>query len=145
MDCSPVRDDNAVPLPLLLKYLAEEIVIVAQPFATRLVIRAHECPCLRLDSGGTESGEVYLTQGTLRDLHVDMPAPQLLVVQRIVLDRGSDTIGLERCDIWHDELRGEVWVLAHILEVAAVEGSAVDIHTGTEEHTLVAVGCLLAD
>jgi hypothetical protein len=68
----------------------------------------------------------------------------LVVVQGIVLHTGSDTLRLEASDIGHHHTGGEPRIFAHVLEVTASKGCAIDVHTRTEHHTLVPVEGFLA-
>ena len=61
-----------------------------------------------------------------------------------MLHAGRDSVGLHALDVGNHHRGGEVGVFAHVLEVASVEGSAVDVDSGTEEHGLVAVAGLFS-
>ena len=58
---------------------------------------------------------------------------------------GGNAVLLHLLDVGNDHPRGEVGILAHVLEIAAVERRAVDVHAGSQQDVLLAVARLLAD
>ena len=73
-----------------------------------------------------------------------MAAESLLLIEDKMLHAAGDTVRLQPLNIRHAHLRGEIRILAHILEIAAIERRAVQIYAGPQQHRLVAVACLLA-
>ena len=67
------------------------------------------------------------------------------VVQCIMLNAHSHSVGLHALHIGHHHLACEIGILAHILEVAAVERETVDVHAGAQKDCLVTVPGLFAD
>ena len=58
-------------------------------------------------------------------------AALLLVVERIMLHAGCHSVCLHSFDVGHNHGRRQIGVFTHILEVAAIQRSAVNVHTGT--------------
>ena len=58
---------------------------------------------------------------------------------------GGNAVLLHLLDVGNDHPRGEVGILAHVLEIAAVERRAVDVHAGAQQDVFLAVAGLLAD
>ena len=113
--------------------------------SAELVVSTHDGPSATLLHSGLEGGQVKFVEGTVAGLHVDMSAPQLLVVQGIVLHADGHAVLLHFLDVGHAHHAGQVGVFAHVLEVAAVQRGTVDVDTGTEQHVLLAVDGFLAD
>ncbi len=61
-----------------------------------------------------------------------------------MLYRCSHAVLLQLLYIGHHHFACEIWVFAHILEVAAVQGCAVYVHARAEEYVLFAIAGFLA-
>ena len=141
---TPVGHHYAVPLPLVLEDVAQQNLVAAGMLAAELVVTAHETPGTALGGGRLEGRQVDLAQGAVAHLYIDVAAPPLLVVQGVVLHTGGHTIALQSLHIGHHHHTGQIGILAHILEVAAVEWGTVDVHTGAEQNVLAAVAGFFA-
>ena len=118
---------------------------MAAMLALVFIIGAHDGPCPALLDSRLEGRKVNLVEGPVVDLDVDAVAVLLLIVQREVLDAGGDAVLLHLLNIGNHHPRSEERIFAHILEIAAVERRAVDVHAGTQQDVLFAVAGLLAD
>ena len=142
---APVGDDAAVEAPLTAQNIVEQHAVVAAVLPQIAVVGAHDAPHTAVDHRTVEGRQVEFAQGALAHNDVDRRAPLLLVVQGKVLDAGSHTVLLKRPDVGNGHCAGQAGVLAHVLEVAAVERRAVDVDSGTQQDILAAVAGLLAD
>ena len=121
-----------------------EVVVIVRPDAVDLVVRGHDRARVRLTHADLESAEVDLAQGALGDARVVARAVGLLVVRREVLRARRDARALHpRHDRRADEPRDER-VFGEVLEVAAAERVAVDVHAGAEQHVRTLADHLLA-
>ena len=139
MAASPVGDYHTIEAPVLLQDLVEHDIIVAVVLVLIEIVGAHDSPGTTLLHSGLESGQVDLVQGTIADDDIHLMTVFLVVVQRIVLHAGSDAFRLQSLNIRHYHPRGQEGVFAHILEVAAIERGAEDVHARAQHHTLVAI------
>ena len=108
------------------------------------VVCAHDGPCLALLNGSLEGRQIDFVQGTVAHLHVHLMAIFLVVVQTIVLHACRHALRLQSLYVGHYHDRGEIRVFAHVLEVTSVEGSAVDVDAGSQDHVLATIESLLA-
>ena len=109
------------------------------------VVRCHDSPSLTLLHGSLESRQIDFIESAVIDNHICGVAVHLLVVEGIVLHAGSYAIALHTLDVGHHHLCCQIRVFAHILKVAAVERSAVNVHTGAKNHSLFAVTSLFTN
>ena len=145
VSAAPVSDDHAVKVPFSAKDIIEQPGIVAAMLVPDFIIGAHDAPCLAILHCASESRKIYLIEGAVGNLHVDVASPLLLVVQGEMLYASRHAVFLEFLNIRHRHFTGEIRILAHILEVSAVKGRAVDVYAGSEQHVLLAVTCLFTD
>ena len=145
VDAAPVGDDHPVERPVAFENVVQQILVVAAMLALIFIVGAHDRPGTALLDGRLEGRKVNLVQRPVTDLNVDAVAVHLLIIQREVLHAGGDAVLLHLPDIGNDHPRGEEGVLAHILEIAAVERRAVDVHAGAQQDVFLAVAGLLAD
>ena len=144
VDAAPVADHHSVEAPFTLEDVVQQVLVVAVPLALVEVVGAHYGPGAAFLDGGLEGREVDLVQSPVVDAHVCGEAVGLLIVEGIMLDAGGYVVALDPLHVRYDHLRREVRVLAHILEVAAVERGAVDVDSGAEKDVLLAVAGLFA-
>lgn len=142
---APVGDDHAVERPVALEDVVQQVLVVAAMLALVFIVGAHDGPGTALLHRSLEGREVDLVQGTVVDHHVDLMAPQLLVVHGKVLHAGGNPVLLYPLHVRHDHAGRQEGVFAHILEVAPVQGRTVDIDPGAQQHVLIPVTRLLAD
>ena len=86
MSAAPVADNDSVEAPFAFQQVLEQVLIVAVVFVLIEIIGSHKCPDMSFLNSCLESGEVNLMQGTVGDLHIDLMAILLVVVQAEVLD-----------------------------------------------------------
>ena len=136
---APVADHYAVEAPVLLQYLAQCVLVVAVVLVLVEVVGSHDAPSLTFLYGSLEAWQVNLMQGAVADDDVHLVAILLVVVQAIVLHAACHAAALQSLDVWNHHAGGQIRVFAHVLEVAASEGSAVDVHAGPQYHALAAI------
>ena len=141
---APVAHHHTVEAPVAFQYLVQHYGIVAVVLVFIEIVGAHDAPCLTLGHGCLEGGQVYLVKGAVAHYHVQLVAVLFVVVQGVVFHAGGHTVLLQTLHIGHHHTRGQIGVLAHIFEVAAVERGAEDVHAGSQYHVLAAVEGFLA-
>ena len=142
---APVGNDHAVKTPVALQNLLEQQLMVAAVLAAEFIIRPHDGPCAPLLHGSLEGGQVEFVEGTVAGLHVDVSAPQFLIVQGKMFHADGHAVLLHLLDVGHAHHAGQIGVFAHILEITAIQRRTVDVDAGTEQHVLLAVNGFLAD
>ena len=141
---TPIAHHHSVEFPVSFQDLVQHDGIMAVVLVLIKIVGSHDTPSLTLGNGCLESRQVDLMERTVVDNDVNLMAVVLVVVQRIVFDAGSHTIGLQSLHVGHHHARGKVRVLAHILKVTASQRSAVDIDARTKYHVLATIQSLLA-
>ena len=145
VDAAPIGDDHAGERPVAFENVVQQILVVAAMLALIFIVGTHDRPGAALLDGRLESWEVNLMQCPVVDHDVVIQSVLLLVVQREMLDAGGHAVLLHLPDIGNHHPRGEEGVLTHILEIAAVQRRAIDVHAGTQQDVLLTVARLLAD
>ena len=140
---SPVADDHTVILPVAFQYLVECVLVVAAVLVLVQIVGTHDAPGVALLNGGLECGQVDLAQGAVTDDDIDLMTVLLIVVQAEVFDTRCRAGALQPLDVGGHHARCQQRVLTHVLEVAAVQRCAVDVHTGSQDHVLAAVARFL--
>ena len=112
--------------------------------ASVFVVTAHNAPRVSTFDSQFKWTEIYLIEGTIGHFHIHMTAVFLLVIKCIMLDAACHSIALKSLNIAYSHASGEVRVFAHILEVASIERSTIDIDARTEQYILVSIACFLA-
>ena len=131
-DGAPVGDDEALEAPLLAQHLGEQVAVAGHGGAEHGVVGAHDGPRLGAGDDGAEGAQVDLVEGALVHGDVHAHAVGLLVVQGEVLHGGAHALVLHGAHVGDGELAGEVRVLGEVLEVAAAQRGALDVHAGAE-------------
>ena len=142
---APVGDDHAVEGPVAFQNVVQQIPVVTAMLSLIFIIGAHDGPCTALLDSCLEGREVDFVQRTVVDRDIDAVAVRLLIIEREMLHADGNAVLLHLLDVGNDHPRGEVGILAHVLEIAAVERRAVDVHAGSQQDVLLAVARLLAD
>ena len=141
---SPVGNDDAVIFPVAFQNLVQQYIIVAIVLVLIKIVGTHDTPCTSLGDCSLESWQIDLVERTIADHDIHLMTILLVVVQGIVLHTSCDALRLESLDIRHHHARCQPRILAHILEVAASERGAVDVHARPQDHTLSAIQGFLA-
>ena len=142
---APVGDDHAVEAPFAFQDVAEQALVVAVELAVEEVVGAHDGPGAAFGDRRLEGGKVDLIEGAVVHVHVGRGASCLLVVDGKVLYAGRHAVLLYASHIGDDHLGGQIRVLTHVFEGAAVEGGASHVDAGTQQDVLAAVAGLFAD
>ena len=90
VDRAPVRHHEPLEPELLTQHRREQPRVLRRRQPVDLVVRAHDRPRLAGRDDPLERREVDLPQRPLVDLRIDPQPVGLLVVGRVVLDRGAD-------------------------------------------------------
>ena len=141
---APIGHDGAVEAPFAAQDVVQQAFVLPAMAILIEVVAAHDGPRLALLHGGLEGGQVDFIQGTVVHDDIRVVAVHFVVVQGKVLHADSHAVLLHALDIGHDHAARQIGVFAHILEIAAVQRSAVDVDTGTQQHVLLAIAGLLA-
>ena len=136
---APVTDHHTIEAPVALQDIVQQYAVMTVVLIVVQVIGTHQRPRTTFLHGSLEGRQIDFVEGTVADLHVHLMAVGLIVVQRIVLHAGRDAFRLQTLHIGHHHARCKEGVLAHVFEIAAIERCAENVHTGTENHVLVAV------
>ena len=75
-------------------------------------------------------------QSTVAKIHINMSAPQFLVVQRIVLDTSCHSVLLQLLDVRYAHHTGQIRVLAHIFKITPTQLCPLDIDTRRKNNIL---------
>ena len=98
---SPVADHHAIEAPVLLQDLVEHDIIVAVVLVFKEVVGAHDGPGTTLLHSSLEGRQVNLMQSAVADNNIYLMTVFFIIVQRIVLHTGSDTLRLQSLNVWH--------------------------------------------
>ena len=93
---------------------------------------------------GLECWQIDFVERAIRKIDVGCVAVGFVIIECVVLDAGRNTSRLQSLNIGGNHDRCEIRILAHILEVAAIEGRAIDVDARTQDHVLATVAGLLA-
>lgn len=96
---TPVGHHDTFVSPLISENGCQQITALTCHLAVDLIIRAHDCPGLRLLDGNLKVLQIYFTGSTLADNSVVAQSGGLLVVESKVLDGGADSLALYAVDI----------------------------------------------
>ncbi len=128
----PVRHHDAVEAPLALERLGEQRALRHRR-AVDAVVGGHERPGRGEAPDVLERREVELAQRALVDLRVDGHPVGLGLVGDVVLDGRGDTARLHAAHVRRADPAAQERVLGEVLEVAAAERAAVEVHARREE------------
>src|SRR5580704_16035766 len=93
--------------------------------------------------GGLECWEINFAHGALVNDGIDVVTIIVGIVSHEVLCRRADSVALHPLDVAYGELRSEIRIFAHIFEVPAVHGRAIDVE-GRSEHEMHTLGAGIA-
>ena len=144
-DANPVGHHDAFEAPVVAQDLCQQVVVAHRILAVDLVVGRHDGPRLALTDGYLEAAEVDFAGSTLADTLVDAGAVGLLRVHGEVLGADADTLLLYALDIGGGNLSREQRVFGIILEVAAAERVAVQVHARAEDDVAAVFLRLIAD
>ena len=112
---------------------------MAGMLAANLIISTHNAPGTTLFYCSLECRQIDFIQSTVAKIHINMSAPQFLIVQRIVLDTSRHPVLLQFLDVRYAHHTGQIRVLAHIFKITPVHRSTVDVDTGSQQHILFTI------
>lgn len=142
-DREPVRDDDAVVPPLVLRDRLQQLVVLGGRGPVDQVVGGHQGPGVRVGEHHLEGCEVHLAHRLLVHAHIDGGALGLRLVAEEVLEARPDAALLQPRDVGAREAGGEQRVLAERLEEPAAERGAVEVDRRTEHHVGALVDRLL--
>ena len=131
-DGSPVADDHTVEFPCVTQDSGEQLMTLARVDAVDAVVRAHHCPWTRRTYDVSERAEIQFVQRAFVDCRADPHAIGFLIVGGEVLQRRPDVDALDSSHPCLPECAGQHRILRVVLEVAAAERGALEVHAGTE-------------
>ena len=117
--------------------------MVVTPHAVDLVVAGHDGERLSFLDRDFKSFQVDFAQRTLADLRIVAVAEALLVVAGKVLDAGRPAGGLHAAHHGRRHFARQIRIFGEILEVAAAERVAVNIHARPQQHMRIKVLHLL--
>ena len=130
----PVGHHESVESPFSPKDVREDELVLGSEDSVDFVVGRHYGPGMGFLHRDLESLEVDFAESPFGKVCVDTVAVSLLVVDREVLDRCSDSVALDSVDVGGGYLSGQNGILGEIFEVTSAKGIAVDVHCGGEEH-----------
>ena len=145
MTTTPVGNHHTIILPILFQDLIQQDIIMTVVLILVEVVRPHQAPGTTLADSSLEGRQVDLMQCPVGNDHVYLMPVFLIVVQRIVLDTGSNTLRLQTLYVGHHHTRDEEGVFTHIFKVPAAEWCTVDVHPRAEDHILATIERFLAE
>ena len=116
----PVGDQHAVPGPLALQDLADEVVVVGAVDAVDPVVGGHDRPRPGV-RGRLEGDQIDLAQCPFVDPAVDRRSVRLRIVGDVMLGSGRHACRLHPLDVRRAQHSGEHGILREGLEVAAAQ------------------------
>ncbi len=131
---APVRNDNALVAPFVAEDACQELVILLGVQAVKLVVGAHDRPGTAFLHGNLEVLEVNFPEGAAAHQGVVLCPVGLLVVGRKVFGRCAHAVTLDAPDIGGGHLPAQQRVFREVLEVAAAQRVAMDVHAGSQQH-----------
>ena len=142
---TPVGHDETLEAPLVTKDRGEQLDVIRGVGPVDPVVGAHHRPRLGLGDGDLERAQVQLAQRPLVDHGVDHQSMALLVVDRVVLQAGTDALGLDAPDPTSGQATAQQRVLRQVLEGPTACRVALQVHTGTQDDRHPECERLLAD
>ena len=100
------------------------------------VVRAHDGIDVGVLHCFLERIEINLVERAVGHVHVHGKTVGLLVVEHIVLQAATHSVGLCGFDVRHHNLTGEVRILTHVFERTSVHRRALDVHARTKHDVL---------
>ena len=129
---TPIGHHTPVELPFAFQDVVIQEFAMRRVRAAYLIISTHDAPRATPLYRRTECGQIDFVQGTVAQLYIDMPAPQFLVIQGIMLHASRHTVLLQLLDIRHAHLPCQVRVFAHVLEIAPIKRRTVNVYARTQ-------------
>ena len=113
--------------------------------ATHLIICSHDTPDAATLHSRLKCRQINLVQCTVANLHVNMSAPEFLIIQGIMFHAGSNSVFLYSLNIRYTHFGSQIRILSHIFKVTAIERRTIDVHTRSQQHILLTVTGFFAD
>ena len=104
-----------------------------------LIVGTHNRPHFCFGNCSLECREIDFVQCTVTEVHIDMPAPFFLIVQRKMLDTCRHAILLNPLNVRHHHCGSQVWIFTHILKISAVKRRTVNIHARSKQYIFAAI------
>ena len=142
---APVSHYHPVKPPFVPEEPGKKVRALLGILTVQFIVGRHHSPRRRLLHGYLEILEIDLPQCPFPDQRVVLVAVGLLVVEREMLDRGPDAVGLHSPDIRSGHFSGEQRILGEILVVTSVERIAVYVLARGQEHVHPVFESLVAD
>ncbi len=142
---APVAYHGAVESPLAFENVVEQVLVVAGVLVFVIIVCSHYRPRPAFLHGRFKRRQVNLVESAVVHHGIGSVAVYLVVVQRVVLHAGCHAECLKVLHIRHYHSGGKQRVFAHVFKVASVEGGAVYVNAGAEQHVLASVAGFLAD
>ena len=141
----PVAHHEAAEAEVAAEDGGEQVAALHTLLAVDHIVRTHHRPGIALTHGYLEGLQVELAQGSLGDAHIDVLAVGLLVVHGKMLEGCADMLALDAAHKGCRHLTGEQRVFGVVLEVAASERIAVQVHARAEDEVEPVFMGLVAD
>ena len=132
VSAEPVGHDESLEAPLVTKDGGEEVFALGGVGAVEFVVGTHDGPGSGFLDGDFEPLQVNFALGAGADDGVVGGAVGLLVVEGEVLHGGAYVVALDAAHIGGGCLSGHYGILGIVLEVAPVQGMAVDVEGGSQ-------------
>ena len=145
MGATPVGEDEALEVPIVLEDLVEGEVVLAGVVAVDMVVGAHDSGRVGETDGDLEGEQVSFAEGARVDDCVEGVAAGLLIVEDVVFDVSHDVVGLDAEGELANHCAGEDGIFAGVLEVAAIARLADEIDSAADGHVEALVAKLAAD
>ena len=129
---APIGHHIALEAPIAPQHVRQQIGILAGVRAVDEIVRTHHRSRLPGLDRDFERQQIGHAHRRIADHRVDGVPVRLLIVDRVMLDRGDDVIGLDAGDLVADDRAGEQRILPAIFEIAAVARIAQQIDAARE-------------
>ena len=142
---APVGDDHAVEAPFVAQDVLQQVLVLVRVHAVDLVVGGHDRHRRGLAHGYLERGEIDLAHRAFVDHGIGGLPAQFLAVDREVLRAGGYAVGLDAADQAGRHAPRDDRILGIVLEVAAAQWIALDVHARSEQHVHVEIVGFLAE
>ena len=113
--------------------------------AIDLVVGAHHAAGMALLDADFKGEQIAFTRGRLGNPDIDKFAPGFLTVERVMLDRGNDMVGLDPRNRRAHQHPGQQRIFRQVFERPPVARIARQIGTTGQQHVETLGACLAAD
>ena len=145
LTAEPVGHDSTLVAPFIAQDGLHKVFALGSIGPVDVIVRGHHRPGLAFLNGNLKTLQVDFTQGTLGDVRIVVHAVGLLVIGGKVLDARAHAVTLNTFDVGGCSLTDYQRVLTVVLEIAAAQRVAHDVHGWSQQHVGTVLLYFVAD